>query len=182
MKFWSSPTVDFDWWGKLLLYWQIRQHGLIGNQFIKIGSQLIKYKLLIKTAAGMEQSWGTQGQMEASARNDYRMGIKILCVVCDAPILFCIQLYFSFSFSRSEAISRFALIVREFLATQNLNWITISWVIKILVACLLLWTMDFWESEYKISGKIKSARHLILHIPWQMRINRCLWLFLRLSW
>ena len=69
-------------------------------------------------------SWGTQGQMEASAR---------MIAACVWRAKFLIQLYFSFSFSRSGSINRFALIVREFLAIQNLNRITISLVMDILV-------------------------------------------------
>ena len=76
-------------------------------------------------------SWGIQGQMEASARMIAAWTWRF-CALCMTR-QFCIQLYFFVSFSRSEAISRFALIVREFLAIQNLNRITISLVIDILV-------------------------------------------------
>ncbi len=64
---------------------------------------------------------GSQRQMRASARNECRM--QILCFV-NAALLH-LALFFVFS-SKSEAISRCALIMREFLAIQILNWITIK--------------------------------------------------------
>jgi hypothetical protein len=55
--------------------------------------------------------------MEASARNECRMDMAILCFVHDAPILHS---------ALFEAISRYALIVREFLTIQNLNRTIVS--------------------------------------------------------